>query len=54
MDVKDLERFFRMAQEQEREECAKVCEAIATEVYGMTNLNEYGECAQAIRARGGI
>lgn len=29
MDVKDLERFFRMAQEEEREACAKVCDAQA-------------------------
>lgn len=36
----------------EREECAKVCENIAIETYGMTNLREYGECANAIRARG--
>jgi hypothetical protein len=36
----------------EREACAKVCENIATETYGMTNLREYGECAEAIRARG--
>lgn len=37
---------------EEREACAKLCEAIATETYGMTNLREYGECAAAIRARG--
>jgi len=36
----------------EREECAKVCESIATETYSMINLHEYGECANAIRARG--
>ena len=36
---------------EEREECAKVCEGIATETYGMINLREYGECASAIRAR---
>jgi hypothetical protein len=36
----------------EREACAKECEAIATETYGMVNLHEYGECANAIRARG--
>ena len=37
---------------EEREACAKVCENIATEIYGMTKLREYGECAQFIRARG--
>ena len=36
----------------EREACAKVCEDIATKIYGMTKLREYGECADAIRARG--
>lgn len=36
----------------EREACAKVCEAIARDTYGMNNLREYGECAAAIRARG--
>ena len=36
----------------EREACAKVCEYIATEIYGMLNMREYGECAAAIRARG--
>ena len=36
----------------EREACAKVCEAIARDTYGMNNLHEYGECAAAIRARG--
>jgi len=40
------------AVEAEREACAKACEAIATETYGMTKLREYGECAYAIRARG--
>lgn len=36
----------------EREACARVCESIARDIYGMTNLREYGECAAAIRARG--
>jgi hypothetical protein len=42
----------REAVKAEREACAKVCEDIATETYGMTKLREYGECADAIRARG--
>jgi len=47
-----LERFAKLVATAEREECAKVCENIATETYGMTNLREYGECAFAIRERG--
>ena len=47
-----LERFAKLVATSEREECAKVCENIATETYGMTNLREYGECAEAIRERG--
>ena len=45
-------RVVMKAVEEEREECAKVCENIAIETFGMTNLHEYGECANAIRARG--
>lgn len=48
----EFERFAALVAAAEREECAKVCEGIATETYGMTNLREYGECAEAIRARG--
>jgi hypothetical protein len=44
--------FANLVAAAEREACAKVCEAIATETYGMTSLREYGECAAAIRARG--
>ena len=51
-----ITRFFNLAYaagaSAEREECAKLCETIATETYGMTNLWEYGECAAAIRERG--
>ena len=47
-----LEHFAKLVATAEREECAKVCENIATETYGMTNLREYGECAEAIRERG--
>jgi hypothetical protein len=47
-----LEHFAKLVAAAEREECAKVCENIATETYGMTNLREYGECAEAIRERG--
>jgi hypothetical protein len=49
---KQLDDQYKMGMEAEREACAKVCEAIATETYGMTKLREYGECAAAIRARG--
>ena len=45
-------RVAQLVAEAEREACARVCEAIATETYGMTRLREYGECAYAIRARG--
>lgn len=31
------------------EEAAKKCESIARDDYGMAYLNEYGECAAAIR-----
>ena len=48
----ELERFAELVAAAEREACAKVCEDIATETYGMTKLREYGECADAIRARG--
>jgi hypothetical protein len=48
----ELERFAALVAAFEREACAKLCEDIATETYGMTNLREYGECAAAIRARG--
>ena len=44
--------FATLVAAAEREACARVCESIATETYGMTNLREYGECARAIRARG--
>jgi hypothetical protein len=46
-----LDQAFEGGRVAEREACAKVCEAIATETYGMTNLREYGECAAAIRER---
>jgi hypothetical protein len=52
MDVPALERFAALVYAAEREACAKLCEDIATETYGMTKLREYGECADAIRARG--
>ena len=45
------ERFASLVAAAEREACAKLCETIATETYGMTNLREYGECADEIRAR---
>ena len=45
-------KALRKLVEDEREACAKACEDIATEIYGMTKLQEYGECAQFIRARG--
>ena len=32
------------------ERAAEICESIAREDYGMTDLHEYGECAEAIRA----
>ncbi len=48
----DVLRFAALVAAAEREACAKACEAIATETYGMTKLHEYGECAYAIRARG--
>ena len=47
-----IEQFANLVAAAEREACAKVCENIATEIYGMTKLREYGECAQFIRARG--
>jgi hypothetical protein len=46
-----LAQAFAGGRVAEREACAKACEAIATETYGMTNLHEYGECAAAIRER---
>jgi hypothetical protein len=49
---RSLHAFAELAAAAEREACAQVCEAIATETYGMTNLREYGECAAAIRERG--
>lgn len=52
LQQQSYEREIQIEVEAEREACAKVCEAIATETYGMTNLREYGECAAAIRARG--
>jgi hypothetical protein len=51
-DYYKLDRFATLVAAAEREACAKVCEDIATETYGMTQLREYGECAAAIRARG--
>jgi hypothetical protein len=51
-DYAQLEHFANLVAAAEREACAKVCENIATETYGMTNLREYGECAEAIRERG--
>lgn len=51
-DIDNLLYIVETAAAAEREACAKVCEAIATETYGMTKLREYGECAAAIRARG--
>jgi len=48
----NIEKFANLVAKTEREACAKVCENIATQIYGMTKLREYGECAQFIRARG--
>lgn len=47
-----LESVVSAAVAAEREACARVCEGIARDAYGMTELREYGECAAAIRARG--
>lgn len=51
-----VQRFATLVAEKaaakEREVCAQVCEQVAQDTYGMTNLREYGECAHAIRARG--
>ncbi len=48
----ELERFFHMAQETEREACAKVCEDIDSEYEGEDVLATW--CAAAIRARGWV
>ena len=53
-DIDSLLYIVETAAAAEREACAKVCENIATETYGMTKLREYGECAAAIRARGEV
>ena len=47
-DIASLVQFFQMATTHEREECAKVCDAIA----GERHLSEAQKCANAIRARG--
>lgn len=50
MDFDDIERFAALVAEREREECAKVCEAM---IYGRSLLGDCAreECADAIRAR---
>ena len=50
--LEGFSRFAALVRADEREACAKVCEGIARDIYGMTNPREYGECAAAIRARG--
>jgi len=47
----ELLQFTRRVQEWEREECAKVCELIATEIDDTNGLATY--CFNAIRERGG-
>ena len=43
-------RFYAIAYRAGMERAAEICESIAREDYGMTDLHEYGECAEAIRA----
>jgi hypothetical protein len=50
--TEEIDSFAQLVAAAERKACAKVCENIATETYGMTNLREYGECAEAIREKG--
>ena len=47
--IEHLERFFHMAQAEEREACAKVCEAHEDD---LREWDIQQQCANAIRARG--
>lgn len=54
-DLRDLERFFHMAQAAEREECIEACQALV--IYGPIAEEQwynqaYWRCVDAIRARG--
>lgn len=54
-NIEAIEKFFHMAQAAEREACAKMCEEKAKiwRTWGyLGSLNDYKECADAIRARG--
>jgi len=46
-----VRRAYQAGAEAEREECAKVCEKIAHEAYGMIEDSTARECAEAIRER---
>lgn len=45
-----LRDFYAAAYRAGMERAAEICESIAREDYGMTDLHEYGECAEAILA----
>ena len=51
----ELERFAKLVAQHEREACAKVCESIDMEAFGVLPVRTVmitNHCADAIRARG--